>query len=327
MGHIRRCLSLAGALGGHGLESLFQVDGDGSAADLIGREGYAVWPEQTLDPRSTLRLAQERGAAAVIVDTYAAGRRYFRGLRHGGLEVVVIDDLADRHIEASLLINGSAGAEDLDYSTGVRTCLLGPRYMLLRPEFAGEPRSIAPDRISSVLVTTGGGDPCNLSRLLVEAVREALPTCRIDLLIGPFAAPPAKIPGQGGLRLHRNPANLRELMIGCDLAVSAGGQTLYELAAAATPAIAIQVSDNQRLNIASLEAAGALAFAGEAGDRDLPIRLKALLQALDVRPNQRLQMGRAGRAMVDGRGAERAAAAIARLMGPTSCHAQPGVAL
>ena len=66
-----------------------------------------------------------------------------------------------------------------------------------------------------------------------------------------------------------------------DLAVSAAGQTLYELAQMGVPTIAIQVADNQKDNIEGWLKAGFIHFAGEWDDAKL-------VENLTVYPNKAL---------------------------------------
>jgi spore coat polysaccharide biosynthesis predicted glycosyltransferase SpsG len=114
----------------------------------------------------------------------------------------------------------------------------------------------------------------------------------------------------GWVVIHRDPPDVRGLMLGADVALCAGGQTTYELAATGTPAIAVQVAANQAGNLRGLEAAGALVWAGSVEDADLGDRVMAALAALAGDGARRAAMSRAGRALVDGKGIERVAEAL-----------------
>ena len=54
-----------------------------------------------------------------------------------------------------------------------------------------------------------------------------------------------------------------ELLLGCDLAISAAGTTLYELCAAGVPTLAFSMSDNQELFAKQMAAAGAVTYLGD----------------------------------------------------------------
>jgi spore coat polysaccharide biosynthesis predicted glycosyltransferase SpsG len=141
----------------------------------------------------------------------------------------------------------------------------------------------------------------------------------IDAIVGPLAAHDASVTtrttGESArVTVHRDPADYRSLMLAADLAVSGGGQTLYELAACATPAVAILIADNQRANIDGLSGAGAVVAAGAAGDADLDERVTGTVAHLLNDPARRLGMGSSGRRAVDGQGAQRVASVIRTLL-------------
>jgi spore coat polysaccharide biosynthesis predicted glycosyltransferase SpsG len=109
------------------------------------------------------------------------------------------------------------------------------------------------------------------------------------------------------------PGNMRALMLKADIAVSGGGQTLYELAATATPTVAVRMAGNQTRNVSGLQASGVLAWAGDVQDGDLESRVRTRVRRLAENPQERAAMAAAGRSLVDGRGAERVAAAVLNL--------------
>src|SRR5439155_324097 len=106
----------------------------------------------------------------------------------------------------------------------------------------------------------------------------------------------------GQVVLHESPKHLRDLMLAVDLAITGGGQTVYELAATGTPMVAIGLAANQTPNVDAMRAAGALAYAGDVHDAALGPGLVATLAALAADPWRRADMSRRGRALVDGRG-------------------------
>jgi spore coat polysaccharide biosynthesis predicted glycosyltransferase SpsG len=93
--------------------------------------------------------------------------------------------------------------------------------------------------------------------------------------------------------------NMPELMAWADVAVSAGGSTLWELAYMGLPALVLVLADNQLPASRALDAAGIAQWLR--APADLPGALAALL------PDQarRQAMSDAARRMVDGRGVAR----------------------
>jgi UDP-2,4-diacetamido-2,4,6-trideoxy-beta-L-altropyranose hydrolase len=275
--------------------------------------------EPARDLAGTLEHCRAHRTRVIIVDAPSFGTADLTALTDAALRVVVIDDLADRELPVDLVVNASAGAERLPYRGALRTqFLLGPRYVLLRPQFsqAGS-RSVA-DQTGRILVTVGGGDPGDLTSRLVQWATRALGAVEQDVVVGPFtsrSAPlRAAVEAAGGrVALHEDPKDIAALMLAADMALCGGGQTAYELAATGTPALAIRLADNQTLNLTALAEAGTLAWVGDVNDAGLEAKVGPALAGLADDPMRRARMSRQGRALVDGRGAGRVARAVADL--------------
>jgi len=320
LGHARRCLTLAGALRELGVESFFVCAGDRDAQEWLEAWDFEVVPmEPGRDPADTLEHARRRRAGAVVVDAPSFAAAALPALAGAGLRVVVIDDLADSALPVDLVVNASAGAARLPYRGAPHTrFLLGPRYALLRPPFAQTAARRVPERAGRVLVTVGGGDPDDLTSRLVAWVSRALGAVDQDVVVGPFSEPSAALrravdAADGRVALHANPKDIAAFMLAADVALCGGGQTTYELAATGTPALAVRLAPNQTLNLTALAEAGTLDWVGDAGDVDLGSNVVHALAALAMDAPRRAGMSRAGRELVDGRGAGRVARAVADL--------------
>ena len=299
LGHIRRCLTLAAALKRSAIDVVFRVAG-GEAAELLVRDaGFPVEPYG--DPASVDEMAA-LDADAVLIDSYRATEQVFRACH---ATTIVMDDLANRALPVDMVINTTIGAERLDYDTrGV--LLLGPRYALLRPEFEDVPQRTIHPHIERVMITLGGSDHGTLASDIVRSCIEALPDATIEVVIGPFFE---RLDLLRALRervvLLERP-HMRDLMLRADLAISSGGQTLFELAATGTPTIAITTADNQVQHARDFAAAGTLVLMERGGLAAAFERVRATAV--------RAEMSERGRALVDGGGAQRTASAIVELL-------------
>ena len=95
------------------------------------------------------------------------------------------------------------------------------------------------------------------------------------------------------------------------MAVTAGGVTALEAAACATPVVATAVVAAQRPTVAALARAGAAIDGGRFGRQRVAAIATEVARLLANAP-RRAQMGRAGRNLVDGKGAARVVDAIRR---------------
>jgi len=95
---------------------------------------------------------------------------------------------------------------------------------------------------------------------------------------------------------------MNSLMIDADIAISAAGQTLYELASLGVPTIAIAVADNQDLNVRGWSDNDFMEFAGWWDDPDLTTNI---LKKIDYLKDYetRIKQSKAGQARIDSSGA------------------------
>ena len=228
-----------------------------------GFESVGVGKDDARDLGQTLDHVYRWGARALVIDSYEVREECLSRVRAS--LVAVIDDLADRSLPVDLVINGAANACELAYRTSPGTrLLLGPEYVLLRKEFAQAPTRSISANVKRVLITVGGMDPHVLTPRLIAWTQEALEGVAIDVVVGPFfgedsvAQAEKMAAGNPAVAVHRDPAAIRNLMLACDLALTGGGQTTYELAATGTPAVAIRIADNQTGNLKGLSTCGAL---------------------------------------------------------------------
>jgi spore coat polysaccharide biosynthesis predicted glycosyltransferase SpsG len=108
---------------------------------------------------------------------------------------------------------------------------------------------------------------------------------------------------------------LFEPLAACDVAVVAGGVTLYEACALGVPAVGLAVVEPQRKAIRSCAALGAVLDAGGPGlDAAAADRVaRGVLRLLRDDPLRHAMASR-GRRLVDGRGADRVARRIRALV-------------
>jgi spore coat polysaccharide biosynthesis predicted glycosyltransferase SpsG len=147
-------------------------------------------------------------------------------------------------------------------------------------------------------------------------VDHVLDGCVVDLVVGPFGTGAGDLDGvirgsRNRVVVHRDRFGLRDLMLGADIAVSAAGVTLLELASTATPMVAIALAANQQPNFTALTNAGVALASGAAGDPGLQRAIEACVGRLAGDGALRTAMAARGRALVDGHGAQR----VARLIG------------
>ncbi len=323
LGHIHRNLGLAEALRKLDIQSSFLLTNSEHGTSRVARCGFSVehlgeTKTGTIeDAKRVVTSASSCDCSIVVVDSYAVGSAYISHLRSSGLRAVVIADESCLETNANILVNGGAHACSLDYrSVGNDTkFILGPDYALLRPEFWDCSPRVVSESVRRLLLTVGGDDRWKLTEKLVEWIAGRLKVdTRLDLVVGPFFTGEEVIrraveASPVNIRIIAAPDHLHGLMMQSDLVVCCGGQTAYELAATGTPAVAMDIIENQSLGVKALARSGTLIYGGRPSNDTLPDELDlAFTEAAGQLCRQRLSSS--GQTLIDGRGAIRVAHVI-----------------
>ena len=280
-GHVMRCLCLAEDLARRGAQVTFLCrDLEGHFGALIERAGHQLLllraRDAAQDAKETREVLRRLEVNLLIIDHYGLDAEWERSQRTQSLRILVIDDLADRPHDCDLLVDQNYFGRDATRRYANLTpascrSLLGPRYALLRPEYARLRSAMAARSrdVRRIMVFFGGTDRTNETGKALRAL--AAPQfahMAVDVVLGlnhPFAdGIAAQAARRPGTTLYRNLPTLAGLMLRADLAVGAGGVTTSERLCMGLPSVVVTVAPNQESPIASLAAAGAVVWAGSA---------------------------------------------------------------
>jgi UDP-2,4-diacetamido-2,4,6-trideoxy-beta-L-altropyranose hydrolase len=334
-GHIARCLTLARVLRGQGSHVAFACRClPGHRLDALRAEGFETFalPERYVDedPQQAIESMlpwqadidalgmQLEGQAEfdwIIVDHYGLDHHWQTAARRWALRIAAVDDLATRRYSVDLLLNQNLSGLYENYQAllpeGCRT-LLGPRYAMLREEFSCPAVDIK-DRAQRVLVNFGGFDAVRQTHHAMLALAD-FADLQVDFVAGAdnpaWAQMQALAETRPNWRLHRFVSDFYQRMTEADLFIGAGGGTSWERAAMGLPTICIAVSNNQQANGEVMAAAGAHVFMG-AREQVSVEQLRNAIGFVTGNLYLRQSLAERSRRLVDGRGAERVAVALA----------------
>ena len=209
-GHVMRCRTLARALQARGAEVVFacrRQPGDRIAqlieefrvlplpersqpgaglaerTSLSGRSLYDSWlgcseEQDSADCLAALSAASLDSPTWLVIDHYGLSGTWQMQMQ-GGLAqtaVLVLDDLADRRHQASVLMDANrldpvVPDPYLDLVPGACSTMLGPAYALLDPLFPQlQPQLPAREQLSRLLVFFGGVDLGNHTAVALQAL-------------------------------------------------------------------------------------------------------------------------------------------------------------
>jgi UDP-2,4-diacetamido-2,4,6-trideoxy-beta-L-altropyranose hydrolase len=327
-GHVMRGLALAQALKADGATAEFAMRAlPGDLRDTVAGAGFKVHVvSPSADALAGVSESADFTSAATaagtppdwwVVDHYSLGARWERAARSAGSQVLAVDDRADRAHDCELLLdqNQVAGLETRYDALLPATCarLLGPRYALLRPEFAAA-RAARPahgGQIRRVLVSFGAADATGATLKALEAL--ALledPALEVTAVAGRRTPQYDRLQtlcaAHPGWQLLDHSDRMAELMAGADLALGTTGVTTWERCCLGLPAVTLTSADNQEPIADAMADARLIVHLGAVPAVSAP-QIADAVRGLRAAPALVRAMAEAGRALVDGRGAQRVA--------------------
>ena len=305
-GHITRCLSLYQAFEERGIKPKFIINGDNDIEDLLKDINYQIF--NWLDERNKLFTIIKDTDIAVI-DSYLADISLYNKIANLVKISVYIDDNKRLDYPNGIVVNGNIHAEKLKYpkKDGI-TYLLGNKYTPLRKEFWEVPEKKIKENIESIMVTFGGDDAKNMTPNILTFLKNKYPNLIKNVIIGRSFQNIDEIKKcadkNTNLSYYPDAEKMKEVMLNSDVAISAGGQTLYELARVGVPTIGICFAKNQKLNLRGWQEAGFIDFIGWSDKKELIRGIENSLEKL-VSYKRRIEKKQIGRETIDGYGVKR----------------------
>lgn len=313
-GHVMRCLAIAREMKELGAAPVFFCAQENEAIEKKGFACVAVGGVyDDLSKEDLSPFLREYDIDRLLVDTYFADAAYFERLP---CKTACLFDLGDPETPCDLLIDYNINYGDFSFPRAKHT-LLGPKYAPLRREFRGcAGRDTA--RVHTVLLTTGGTDETGVTKKIISRLcaDPAFETLEFSVVVGGLNKWKQEIRQTASqyknVMLHEDAEDMAVLMKKADIALSAGGTTLYELCACALPCVAFSIAGNQDEMITTMEKQGVMLSAGifAEGAEACLARMEGLLESLVSDAELREKLSQNAGALVDGRGAERIARAV-----------------
>ncbi|MFA6308334.1 MAG: UDP-2,4-diacetamido-2,4,6-trideoxy-beta-L-altropyranose hydrolase [Clostridia bacterium] len=327
-GHVMRCLAIASGLKNIGLDCLF-ITADENAKqtlNLYGFKGvclYSQWDNLEIETNQLVNIIRVYKINKLIVDSYYVTEQYLQQLMNY-TKVIYIDDMNFFRYPASMVINYNNYYEIFSYKKiyGETTTklLLGCDYTPLREEF----RTINyqfKEIVKRILITTGGIDQYNITGKLLKRIiaMRLFKDIEFHVVVGSFnknIISLKKLSGRiNSVILYQNIGDMSKLITSCDIAITAGGSTMYELCACGIPAISFSFADNQILGVKGFAKDGLIAYAGDARSNEVKCiaNLIAYIEEYIKNPEDRKEKSINMRKKVDGNGVVRIVKAIVDL--------------
>ncbi|SEH88140.1 UDP-2,4-diacetamido-2,4,6-trideoxy-beta-L-altropyranose hydrolase [Halobacillus karajensis] len=300
-GHVMRCLTLANELRTLGAEVFFMCRRrPGDLVEFIQEHGYPVYEMTGADQVSwredAVRVIQILDNVGwvdwLVVDHYELDARWEKSISPHVKKLMVIDDLADRAHDCDLLLDQNLYKRMEERYVGLvperTTLLLGPAYTLLREEFflSSPSKEEWDGKIRRILVSFGGSDPTNETMKALQAVERLKITPRVDVVIGknhPHKQAITRLcERHEKVELHIQTREMARLMERADLAIGAGGSSVWERCYMELPSLVIETAANQTEVISSLRETGAIFYLGKSSEVNVGRLSQSLARLMDA---------------------------------------------
>lgn len=314
-GHVMRCLSIADAAREQGVETVFIV-ADENPMELLSKRGYEAivlhthWNHMEEELNTLISIIKENKIQKLLVDSYQVTEDYLRRIEEV-TEVYYLDDLDAFEYPVSNVICYANYYSKLSYKNykGNTRFYLGTEYMPLRKVYQNcKPKNIK-EKIENIMILSGGSDNYHMIEHIVDMFK-GNKQIQADIICGAFYPDfqglKDKFEEYHNLHFHQNVSNLDEFMEKADLAISAGGTTLYELCTKGTPTISYSFADNQLRNVLQFEEDNLISYAGDVRFDKVYENIYQLFEKYQD-ANLRKERSTTMQQVVDGQGAARIA--------------------
>jgi len=325
MGHIFRCLTLANELKDrHSNYEILFISKYEDGQRIIAEMGFGVVGTQKDEVLQIRKLAGS--GTLLITDFLDTDNFYLSRIKSAtDIKIIAIDNNTRiKTIDADVVINANVFDEGESRIIDSTMYYLGPKYMTLRREFdaAHKVAKEIKDRVGVILIMSGGADSTKESLILnsVKTLAGARVEATIHLVVGPVFQQGHELDRlmskvTGRFKVYSNPQNVTEIMRGADMAVTAAGISLYELAACGIPCIVVpqvtRSTSHQEDIAAAFDQRGACVNLGRSPS-NLVLEEKTIMLMEDKSLRKRLSEN--AKALVDGKGLGRALRIIRGIM-------------
>lgn len=319
-GHLMRCIAIAEKCVERGEKCLFLLAEEKETEKLEERKfPYRIlntkWNDMESEETLMRQVIEEEKLDWLVVDSYQATTKYLSFLNQL-VPVFYIDDMESETYAVSALLHYAQWPNETGYQEkykDTKTVLLaGMQYTPLRKEFSEDAEK--GERRHDILITTGGTDNLDVTgRLLKYCIGQAeFKSYGFQVIVGSMNRNVKELEAiarkHSNVELHQNVKNMSAYMNSCEMAVSAGGTTLFELCACGIPTVCFSMADNQKDFTKAMQEHEIMLCAGDARE-EKAIEKEIADKLVFFRKNQAVKTAYAERMkkLVDGRGTARIA--------------------
>lgn len=313
-GHIMRCLSIADAARSQGEEITF-ILADEQAAELVKQRGYRIivlhtqWNDMNAELPQLLEVVEKEKIDRLLIDSYQVTESYLKALT-ARVKTLYIDDRNAFVYQVNGVVCYANYWRKFDYCSRYKETQLfmGLKYTPLRQAFCYCNKKRIQDKAGELLLLSGGTDPYDMLENILYKLDKSKYK-KINVICGRYYEGYKNLQSAyrtfDNVYIYQAVSNMEDYMQTADIAVSAGGTTLYELCACGTPTISYSFVDNQLDNVHQFQEDEVIDYAGDVRYNNVVENIVHYLEIYREDITLRQQRSIRMQKLVDGNGALR----------------------
>lgn len=263
-GHISRCISLYQAFKEKNITAYFIVNGDSTIKQLLDVKKHYIFDWIKYNDKLFEKIKK---ADIAIIDSYLADLSLYKQISQKVKVSVYIDDALRLDYPPGVVINSSItqnnfknlNKQDVIY-------LVGSEYFMLKKGFWSISTKKVNENLNFIMITFGGSDDTNFTPRILKKIKETFPNLKLNVIIGKgfqnISDIESFIDKNCKLIYYPTADEMKKVMIKSDIAITAGGQTMHELASVGVPSVIVATAENQIINAKPYSELGINFYAG-----------------------------------------------------------------
>lgn len=230
LGHVYNTLLIANQILNH--QILFLVDTKSNLAfNKIKESNYKVIKQKKIDIADDIILLNPD---IVINDCLDTTKLYIQKLKNNKIKVINFEDLGEGSKIADFVFNPI-----YPKINSIKNQYFGHKYFCIRDEFSLHEKIRINTNIKNVVIAFGGTDPNNLSLKVLSSIHQYCQNNSINIILiaGIGYTRFDKLKRFENIIVYKNIKNISDYFSIADIAFSACGRTIYELASLGIPTI------------------------------------------------------------------------------------------
>ncbi len=313
LGHLTRCISLAHKFTELFYNTLLIVNEDRSYK-LDKKFSKLKIKQLRFSKKKILNLKKEFKPDFFVVDSYNFKNDFLLQLKKDTL-TVGFDDFSKYDLPFDIIINSNPYANEKNYDK-LKFLLLGEKYQIIKSDILKTNHIKLKKEIKNIIILTGGDDFNKVTNRICDYLNYSPILSQNNIIcnfiVGPYNKISSNLSDYKNINFHFNPKNLSDLMSKSDLAITASGQTLYELCYLGVPSIAFLTGKDQKSNMDSLSKKGVIFQIGNSSSNEFISKLNLAIIKMINDFEMRKNFYNKSKNLIDGLGALRISNALKR---------------